>query len=135
MPIDEGKISKNVFLVLLVVGLLLLIIGIAFSLKMLIFDKAGKNTTYATITELKDSSTTVKYTVNNKTYIKRYNSYSSSFYIGKKIKIYYNKVNPYKSYIANLQYLILILPGIGLLLFSASGIGLLHTYYKYYKSN
>ena len=135
MPIDEGKISKNVFLVLLVVGLLLLIIGIAFSLKMLIFDKAGKNTTYATITELQDSSTTVKYTVNNKTYIKRYNSYSSSFYIGKKIKIYYNKVNPYKSYIANLQYLILILPGIGLLLFSASGIGLLHTYYKYYKSN
>ena len=130
MPIDEGKTSKNVFLVLLVVGLVLLIIGIAFSLKMLIFDKAGKNTTYATITELKDSSTTVKYTVNNKTYIKRYNSYSSSFYIGKKIKIYYNKVNPYKSYIANLQYLILILPGIGLLLFSASGIGLLHTYYK-----
>ena len=129
------KSDLTCLLVLLVVGLLLLIIGIAFSLKMLIFDKAGKNTTYATITELKDSSTTVKYTVNNKAYIKRYNSYSSSFYIGKKIKIYYNKVNPYKSYIANLQYLILILPGIGLLFFSASGIGLLHTYYKYYKSN
>ena len=133
MPIDEGKTSRNVFIILLVVGLVLLLIGSALSIKMLIFDKEGKKATYATIVELGESSTTVKYAVNNRIYTKRYNSYSSSYYVGKRIKVYYNKVNPNKSYIANLQYLILILPGIGLLLLSSSGIGLLHTYFKYYK--
>lgn len=133
MPHDECKFERRFFIIFAIFGLIVLIIGAALSTKMLIFDRIGKETTYARITNITNSSTSVEYTVKNKIYRRTYTVYNSSYYVGKEVKIRYNKVNPNKSYIASMQYLILIVPFIGLVFMGIGGIGLIHIYMKYYK--
>ena len=133
MPQEESKTERNVFIALMCAGLLILIIGAALSVKMLILDKMNKESTTATITGITNNSTSVEYTVKNKIYRRTYTVYNSSYRVGNKVKIYYNKVMPTKSYIASMQYLILIVPGIGILFLGISGIGFMHIYVKYYK--
>lgn len=133
MPNEESKITRNVFMVIMLVGLVVFLLGVALSVKMLYFDKVNKGHTNGVITNITNSSTTVEYVVNNKVYKRTYTVYSSTYKIGKKIKIYYSKVNPSKSFISNMHLLILIVPALGIVLMGVSGIGFMYIYMKYYK--
>ena len=133
MPNEESKTIKNIFVIFMIVGLTVFFIGLALSVKMIFLDKMGKEKTTAKIVNITNSSTTVVYTVNNLNFTKTDSVYSSSYYIGKEVKVYYNKVNPNKSYIANMQYIILVVPLIGIVFLGISGIGLIYIYFKYYK--
>lgn len=133
MPHEESKKIRNVFIALMIVGLVIFLIGAAISVKMLIFDKIGKEKTSATITKITNNSTSVEYSVKNKIYRRTYTVFNSTYREGNQVKIYYDKTNPSKSFIAAMQYLILIVPGIGILFMGISGIGFIYIYTKYYK--
>lgn len=133
MPNEDSKIIRNVFIIIMIVGLVVFLIGVALSVKMLIVDRMNKETTTATITKITNNSTSVEYSVKNKIYRRTYTVYSSSYREGKEVKIYYSKSNPSKSFIAAMQYLILIVPGMGIILMGISGIGFIYIYLKYYK--
>ena len=127
MPFNNNKTMVG-FTIVACFGLFVMLIGTIFAVK-IIFVR-GKESTYAEIINIDNSSTTVKYIVGGKEYKRRCSAYSSTYYVGKKIKIYYNKVHPQKSTIANLRYLILIAPGMGLIITGVGGIGLLVEYMK-----
>ena len=129
MLFDNDKLKK-IFIVFSCVGLLLFLIGAIISVKTIFFDVKGKETTYAEVIDLGEDYTVAKYKVNGKEYERRYSAYSSTYYKGKKIKIYYDKNHPQKSFIANLRYLVLIAPGMGILFTGVGGIGLLVCYFK-----
>ena len=133
MPNEDSKIIRNVFIIIMIVGLVVFLIGVALSVKMLIVDRMNKETTTATITKITNNSTSVEYSVKNKIYRRTYTVYNSSYREGKEVKIYYSKSNPSKSFIAAMQYLILIVPGMGIILMGISGIGFIYIYLKYYK--
>lgn len=133
MPNEDSKIIRNVFIIIMIVGLVVFLIGAALSVKMLIVDRMNKETTTATITKITNNSTSVEYSVKNKIYRRTYTVYNSSYREGKEVKIYYSKSNPSKSFIAAMQYLILIVPGMGVILMGISGIGFIYIYMKYYK--
>jgi hypothetical protein len=129
---EEQKKLRNVFIALMLVGLFIFLVGSVISVKFIILDRLHKEKTYATITDISNNSTKVTYEVKGKIYNKRYSVYNSSYYEGKKVKIYYDKLNPGKSFIMSMRYLTLIVPGIGFIFLGISGIGLLYIYYKYY---
>lgn len=133
MPNEDSKIMRNVFIIIMIVGLVVFLIGAALSVKMLIVDRMNKETTTATITKITNNSTSVEYSVKNKIYRRTYTVYNSSYREGKEVKIYYSISNPSKSFIAAMQYLILIVPGMGIILMGISGIGFIYIYMKYYK--
>ena len=60
-----------------------------------------------------------------RTYESELNGYSSSFYEGKKINIYYDKNNPNKIGMKSLDFIFLMFPGFGLIFLSIGGTGLL----------
>ena len=133
MPQEDSKTIRNVFIIIMIVGLVVFLIGAALSVKMLIVDRMNKETTTATITKITNNSTSVEYSVKNRIYRRTYSVYNSSYREGKEVKIYYSKSNPSKSFIAAMQYLILIVPGMGIILMGISGIGFMYIYMKYYK--
>lgn len=57
----------------------------------------------------------VSYIAGGKEYVSRLNCYSSSFYTGKEIKIYYDKDEPSKIGMKSLDLLFLAYPGTGLI--------------------
>ena len=67
----------------------------------------------------------VSYNVDGRTYESELNGYSSSFYEGKEINIYYDKNNPNKIGMKSLDLLFLMFPGFGLIFFAIGGTGLL----------
>ena len=69
--------------------------------------------------------TYISYMVDGNEYISKLNLYSSNFYEGKEIKIYYDKNNPDKIGVKTFDSLIFIIPGVGLIFFLVGGIGLL----------
>lgn len=57
----------------------------------------------------------VSYNVDGRTYESELSGYSSSFYKGKEINIYYDKSNPTKIGMRSLDLLFLMFPGFGLI--------------------
>ena len=121
-------------IIFMLCSLVVFIIGLVLAIRFVVIAPINKGKTTATILE-ETNYTKVKYIVNGKTYIKKYNVYASSYYEGKQIKIYYDKNDPSDSFIANIRYLWLIFPGVGVILLATSGIVLWGYYFKYKKDS
>lgn len=127
-------------------GLIFTIIGIIIC--MITFNYENKVDTVGTITDISiyrgnrntKHQTLVKYSVDDKEYESMLNSYSSSFYVGKEIDIYYDRDNPNKIGVKTLDYVFLIFPSIGSIFVIIGGTGLIVNVHnkrveKYLKQN
>lgn len=129
----ENKIENLIWTIFASIGAIFVIIGLAVFGS--IFNYENKVDTVGTITGIssyysgtnhnRNHEVYVSYTVDGKEYESRLNSYSSSFYEGKEIDIYYDKDNPNKIGVKSLDLLFLIFPGIGLIFFIIGGTGIL----------
>lgn len=126
---DQNKTVK-MLAVFLVVSTFIFFLGVALSVYFIFVLPMHKEKTTAIITNITNNSTSVKYEANGRIYEKTYTAYSSNYYVGKKIKIYYNKRKPYSSFISSFRYLSLIGPGIGIILMGVTGIFCLVFYKK-----
>ena len=128
-----NKIENLIWTIFASIGAIFVIIGLAVFGS--IFNYENKVDTVGTITGIssyysgtnhnRNHEVYVSYTVEGKEYKSRLNSYSSSFYEGKEIDIYYDKDNPNKIGVKSLDLLFLIFPGIGLIFFIIGGTGIL----------
>ena len=130
----KEKILENiVFIVFLSIGAIFTIIGLVFGANMFNYKNQINTTgiitkisTYADIDNERKYEVYVSYTVENRTLESKLNSYSSNFYEGKKIDIYYDKDNPNKIGIKSMDLLfVLIFSGIGLLFVIIGGAGII----------
>ena len=123
----ESKLDNLVWMIFLIAGLIFAIIGIVICVNMLYTQ--GKVKTIGVIEEAysreHSSYTLVSFEVNGEKITARVNGYSSGFYKGKEIEIYYNEQNPNEISIPSLDLLFLIFPGIGVLFAGIGGTGLL----------
>lgn len=128
----ENKTEKIVFLLFLVLGLLFLAIGIVICIKT--FDYQGKVETTGIISQMvpytdSDGDTSynvyVKYRVDGEEYNSKLSGYFSSYYVGKEIKIYYDKNNVNNISAKSLDMLMLLFPGFGLIFVCIGGIPLI----------
>ncbi len=129
----ENKIENLVWIIFSSIGAIFVIIGLVVFGS--IFNYDNKVDTVGTIKEIssyysnakhnRNHEVYVSYIVDGKEYESRLNSYSSSFYEGKEIDIYYDKDNPSKIGMKSLDLLFLIFPGIGLIFLIIGGIGIL----------
>lgn len=126
----EQSKELKVLSIILLSSFIIFLIGVAVSICFIFLLPMNKGKTDATITKITNNSTTVIYNVNGRRYEKRYSVYSSSYYVGKKIKIYYNKQKPFDSSIANMRFISLVAPGIGIILLGISGVLCLVFYKK-----
>lgn len=131
MFMEEAKPIRNVLLIFMLVGFIFLIAGSAICFKILVIDRRSSVPVTGYITDVRNNSTSVEYTVNGRKYNKTYSVYNSTYYVGKKIKVRYNKNNPNKSYLPSIGYILLIIPGLGILFLGISGIGFMYIYTKY----
>ena len=129
----ENKLEYLVWIIFASIGTIFVIAGlVAFGY---ITNYKNKVDTVGTITEISnyhsdnkndgDYEVYVSYNVNGKEYESKLNSYSSSFYEGKEIDIYYGKDNPNKIGVKALDLLFLIFPGVGLIFLIIGGTGIL----------
>ncbi|MDE6292793.1 MAG: DUF3592 domain-containing protein, partial [Bacilli bacterium] len=129
----KQNIKENlVWIIFASIGLIFTIVGIFISTN--IFNYENKIDTVGTITRItssrdsdEDTSHTVyvSYNVRGKAYESKLNSYSSSFYEGKTIDIYYDQTDPNKIGIKSLDLVFLIFPGMGLLFLVIGSSGLI----------
>lgn len=133
MITEDAKTHMKPFLVLMIIGVLIFIVGVAISINYIFIYPKNKGKVEAVITDISHDTTTVNYEVNGRIYKKVYSVYSSNYYVGKKVNVLYNKAHPQKSMISSFRYLSLIGPGIGIVFLGVSGIGLLFIYQKYYR--
>lgn len=101
-------------------GTLFVVVGVIMAINVFNYENAIDTTGVITeITRYRDSDgdssydVYVSYYVDDEKYNSVLNSYSSSFYEGKEINIYYDKTNPRKIGVKSLDLLVLIFPGIG----------------------
>lgn len=112
------------------IGLIFVIVGIIIGIN--VFNYENKVDTIGTIVDIyshrSNRDTThkvlVKYNANDKEYESILNSYSSSFYVGKEIDIYYDIDNPNKIGVKSLDYVFLIFPGLGAIFVIIGGTGI-----------
>lgn len=128
----ENKLESLIWIIFVSIGAIFVTIGVAVFCG--VFNYENKIDTVGTITEISSYRNTnhnrnhevyVSYIVEGKEYESRLNSYSSSFYEGKEIDIYYDKDNPNKIGVKSLDLLFLIFPGIGLIFLIIGGTGIL----------
>lgn len=112
-------------------GIIIIIVGVI--VKNTIYNYDNKIETTGIITEIsyhrdiddnREYDVYVSYTVEGKKYETKLNGYSSNFYEGKEIKIYYDKDNPNKIGMKSLELLFLIFPGIGTIFLIIGVIGI-----------
>lgn len=118
-----SKLIMGIWAFFAALGLIFIIIGtiICFPL----FSYSNKITTTGVISEITlENNVYVTYIVGHKEYTGKLNGYSSDFYEGKKVDIYYDKNNYESVGMKSLDMLTLILPGIGLIFFLIGGTGL-----------
>jgi len=117
-----NKVENLIWIIFASVGTIFVLIGVVICMS--IFDYDNKIDTTGTITKISSYRDTdgdrnyvvyVSYSVNGREYEAKLNSYSSSFYEGKEIEIYYDKGNPNKIGVKSLDLIFLIFPGIGLI--------------------
>ena len=128
-----NKAEKLIWVIFTIIGVAFIMIGSIVCAS--VFGYQGKVDTEGTITQI-DTYTgnrgsryydvMVAYRVDGKDYESKLNGYSSSFYEGKKIDIYYDKDNPNKIGIKSMDLLfVLIFSGIGLLFVIIGGAGII----------
>ena len=112
-------------------GIIIIIVGVI--VKNTIYNYDNKIEITGIITEIsyhrdiddnREYDVYVSYTVEGKKYETKLNGYSSNFYEGKEIKIYYDKDNPNKIGMKSLELLFLIFPGIGTIFLIIGVIGI-----------
>ncbi len=127
----KNNVENLIWILFAIIGGIFVISGLILSRSILNYD--NKIDTVGTITKIssyygddsRNREVYVSYVVDKERYEARLNSYSSSFYEGKEIDIYYDKDDPSKIGVKSLDLLILILPGIGLIFLSIGGGGII----------
>ena len=120
------KLEYLIWTIFATIGIIFVLIG-AF-LFTNVFNYKNKIETIGTITKITygddNEEVIVSYNADGKHYESTLNGYMSSFYEGKDINIYYDKENPNKIGMKQLDLLFLIFPGIGLvfLIIGSTGI-------------
>ena len=126
----ENKLESLIWIIFASIGAVFFIIGLVIIGS--IFNYENKVDTVGTITEISSYRNTnhnrthevyVSYTIDGKEYESKLDGYSSSFYEGKEIGIYYDKDNPNKIGVKSLDLIFWILPGIGLIFLIIGGTG------------
>lgn len=126
-----NKVENLAWIIFAIIGAILVVIG--FILFGNVFNYTNKIETTGIITRISLSRNSenesrrvyVSYVAEGNEYESTLNGYSSSFYEGKEIEIYYDKDNPNKIGMKSLDLLFLILPGIGLIFLIIGGTGIL----------
>lgn len=128
----KNIVENLIWIIFASIGAIFIIIGITICGS--IFNYKNKIDTTGVITEISTHRRNddnlrhevyVSYMIDGKKYESRLNSYSSSFYEGKEIEIYYDKDNPNKIGVKSLDLLFLMFPGLGLVFFIIGSIGIL----------
>lgn len=140
------KLINLIWMLFFCLGMIFTIVGIVICINT--FNYENKVDTVGTITDIsiyRENRHTkhqilVKYNVDDKEYESMLNSYSSSFYVGKEIDIYYDRDNPNKIGVKSLDYIFLIFPGMGAIFVIIGGTGLIVNVHnkrveKYLKQN
>lgn len=125
----EKSTERTIWLGFCFIGLLIFIFGTIDAIDT--FNYNNKIDTTGTITRIESNNDDeydvyVYYRVNGEYYESLLNGYSSSYYEGKKIEIYYDQDNPNKIGVKSLDLLFLMFPGFGLLFFIIGAIGIFH---------
>ena len=127
----ENKTENLLWIIFTIIGGIFVVIGLIIVGN--VFNYENKESTVGIITEIstyrgnnddRNYRVYVSYNVDGRTYESELNGYSSSFYEGKEIEIYYDKDNPNKIGMKSLDLLFLILPGIGLIFLVIGGTGI-----------
>lgn len=133
----ENKEEILAGVIFMIVGMVFLIVGIIFGISRINYD--NKVNTTAVITEItsyrgsngnRKYDVYVSYYVNGKEYNSKLGGYSSSFYEGKEIEIYYDKDNPTRIGMKSIDFLFLIFLGMGIIFAMIGGILLYKRGYK-----
>ena len=128
----ESKLENLIWIIFASIGITFVIIGLVLFGN--IFNYADKVDTIGIITKISSYGSTdndinykvyVSYIVDGKEYESMLNGYSSSFYEGKEINIYYDKNNPSKIGVKSLDLLFLIFPVTGLIFLIIGTTGIL----------
>lgn len=128
----ENKVENLIWIIFAIIGAIFLIIGLIIFGNIINYE--NKVDTIGTITEISsyrdddhniNHEVYVSYNVEGKKYESKLNSYSSNFYEGKEIQIYYDKDNPNQIGVKSLDLLFLIFPGIGLIFLIMGVTGIL----------
>ena len=128
----ENKTENLLWIIFTIIGEIFVVIGLIIVGN--VFNYENKESTVGIITEIstyrgnnddRNYRVYVSYNVDGRTYESELNGYSSSFYEGKEINIYYDKNNPNKIGMKSLDMLFLMFPGFGLIFFAIGGTGLL----------
>ena len=122
-----NKKINRLYIAFLIIGIIITSIGLYTSVIML--DNSNKVDTIGTITSIVSTSNDtpdvyVTYNVDGKRYTSVMRGYSSTFYEGKKIDIYYMKNDPNTIGSKKLELLLLLLPFIGLIFLLIGGINI-----------
>ena len=122
-----NKKINRLYIAFLIIGITITSIGLYAAIKTL--DNSNKVDTIGTITSIVSTSSDipdvyVTYNVDGKRYTSVMRGYSSTFYEGKKIDIYYMKNDPNIIGNKKLELLILLLPFIGLIFLLIGGINI-----------
>lgn len=128
----RDKVENLIWVIFFVCGLVFTIIGIVICAN--IFNYKNKVETTGIITEIgsyrdldgqRENSVYVEYTVDGRVYESALNGYSSNFYEGKEIEIYYDINNPSKIGVKSIDLVFLIFPGIGSIFLVIGGVGII----------
>lgn len=128
----EEKKENLIWILFTGIGMLFVLIGTIVCIR--IFDYSDKIDTTGVITDIssytdrdgdRNYEVYVSYDVNGKPYESRLNGYSTGYYEGKEIEIYYDREHPDRIGAKSLNYLLLIFPGIGLVFLIIGVIGLI----------
>lgn len=125
-----NKVENLAWIIFTIVGTVFVAIGII--LFGSVFDYTNKIETTGIITRISLSGSSendsnkvyVSYVAEGNEYESTLSGYSSSFYEGKEIEIYYDKDDPNKIGMKSLDLLFLIVPGIGLVFLIIGGTGI-----------
>ncbi len=125
-------LENLIWILFFIIGLLFTVIGAVIGVNTLNYE--NKVDTMGTITRIEYytdidgdrlENVYVSYYVEQKQYESKLTGYSSDFYEGKEINIYYDKNNPNEIGVKSLDLLFLIFPGIGLIFLIIGATGLL----------
>ena len=128
----RNKMEVLIWTIFTIIGIVFITIGVVIGGNILNYK--NKIDTKAIITDISSYTSSkgnrnyqvyVSYIVEGKEYKSRLNGYSSGFYEGKEIDIYYDKDNPRQIGVKSLDLLFLILPSIGLIFLIIGGTGIL----------
>lgn len=127
-----NKVENLIWVIFFVCGLVFTIIGIIICIN--VFNYNDKIETTGKITEIGgyrnsngniEQEVYVEYTVDGSVYESKLKGYSSSFYEGKEIEIYYDVNNPLNIGVKSIDLVFLIFPGIGSIFLVIGGVGII----------